>query len=281
MGYALISSTVASSTDQVDVTTSPIDTSGANLIIVSGLNYHTSLNIAISDSKLNTWTALTLYSESQSATILWYCFNPTVGSGHTFSLTSIDRGQTFAVCGVVAFSGSTSSPFESENGDQSGSGSVQPGSVTPMEDGALIVSSLSCFTGTAIDIDSGFTNNTLPFGNTNASFGGGLGWLIQSVAAAVNPTWTFSGSSGNHVSSIAVFSPAIVSTPLSASTTGGILSTTTPVSGVPFTLTVQGSGSGVDVVTVNGPGGTQATCTIQYPVPPGQPGSLMMMGMGN
>lgn len=54
--------------------------------------------------------------------------------------------------------------------------------------------------------------------------------------------------------------------PLAATTTGGTLSTATPMSGTPFTLTTQASGSGVDVVTVTGPGGSTATALIFYPI---------------
>ncbi len=77
-----------------DTTGTPIDTTGANLLIF-GVSYLDGSAPTISDSKSNTWTALTATLPSTSGDIrIYYAKNPTVGAGHTFSATG--TGSTCA-----------------------------------------------------------------------------------------------------------------------------------------------------------------------------------------
>jgi len=91
---------------------------------------------------------------------------------------------------------------------------------------------------------------------------------FDAQAAPAAPTLTLAPASqsvadGASASLTATLSNA--SGALSVGTSGGgTVSTITPVSGTPFTLTTPGTGSGTVTVTVTGPGGLSATATVAY-----------------
>lgn len=193
-GFAFIVGT-SGATSAAAATTSAIDTTGANLIVVGATG---SSAFTVTDSKGNTWTALTetgIGIDSQ----LYYCLNPTVGSGHTFTNTA-----SYPTVHVVAVSGAAaSSVFDVESVSSTGS----PGSVTPSVNGSLLVTvevndSSADF---ASAISGGFTMLTgQPF-TGGQNYGGRMAYLIQTTAAAISPTWTFAGGIS---STIASFKPA-------------------------------------------------------------------------
>lgn len=192
-GFAPVSS-VSEVIGQNGGSTSAIDTTGANLIVLT-VPYYPLLGgtPTVSDSKGNSWTALTLQA-NQGAVRLYYCVSPIVGSGHTFTATGTD---IYATIDVLAFSGASASPYDQE----SGSAFDSPGSITPPQDGCLLVTASSNNGGTT-SVDSGFTGFTHDF-TPGSHMGGGIAYLIQSAAAAVNPTWTGS----NAVCVMASFKP--------------------------------------------------------------------------
>lgn len=181
-------------------TTSAIDTTGADLICVY-VSSDTGSSTGMSDSNGNTYTALTVHGTTNpNNPRLYYCLAPTVGTGHTFTYGSTG----FPSILVQAFSGVAS--FDSQNGSGStGISTLQTGSVTPPTAGCLIV------TGTGSQnipssINSGFTiSDSIQIGG-GVHYAAGMAYLIQTSAASVNPTWTFSATT-NAGSSIAVFLP--------------------------------------------------------------------------
>jgi len=183
MTYALIAHTSRAGAG----TTSAIDTTGASLLIAVADD---SAPVPTpTDSKSNiSWTKLTGQSGTfGSETAIFYCKNPTVGSGHTFTI----GGSVPALC-VAAFSGAdTSSPFDQENGVPETATPEQAGSITPSQNDELIIAALGGL-GQGASIDSGFTlieSQPLTGGVNFASY---LAYLIQGTAAAVNPSWTTS-----------------------------------------------------------------------------------------
>src|SRR5579885_589119 len=76
-------------------TSSAIDTTGANLIVVSCAYYNPFDNCALSDNKSNTYTLLNSGSPNSQwisadgffQIRVWYLYSPTVGSSHTFTFT--------------------------------------------------------------------------------------------------------------------------------------------------------------------------------------------------
>jgi hypothetical protein len=184
-------------------TSSSINTTGATLLHICQVN-----NGAITtptDSKSNTWTAGTLFSNSSQGVFVqgFYAFNPTVGSGHTFTNKS---NTSFGGIFVTAWSGTltTSGVFQSpDTGTVNSATSIQPGSITPAGVGQLLV---SCFQGEnagTVSINDSFTIlDSLSLGGVPAR----NAYLIDSSSSAINPTWTHpSGFAG---ANLMTFKPA-------------------------------------------------------------------------
>jgi hypothetical protein len=186
-------------------TTPGVDTTGANIIVI-GVHSYAAGNI--SDSNGNTWTALTdRISTSDVRYRLYYCINPTVGAGHTFSTTA-----TFGGIVMQAFSSSAGTPvYDQESGNVANSvTSIQPGSITPSVDDCLIITGgnfWECSSNPA-SCNSGVTvTEGAPFsGGVNFGYAGG--YLIQGTAAAINPTWSWSTTATSGHVSMAVFKPS-------------------------------------------------------------------------
>jgi hypothetical protein len=188
-------------------TSGAYDTSGANFIVVAVQWLTGGSAPTLADSKGNSWTPLTQYGTGPSWTRLFYAQNASCGAGHTFTLSATGFGYPTLV--MAAFSGVNASAFDVENGAVNGGGgsTLQPGIVTPGVDNCLVVSSF-CFNqggDYGPGVDSGFSIlDTLPSGGAPGS----LACLVQTTAAAVNPTWTLS-SGVQRVATIAVFRPGL------------------------------------------------------------------------
>lgn len=174
-------------------TTGAIDTTGASFLVLAVGWYVGGTAPSVSDSKSNTWVPLTQQSfGGVSSSRLYYSIAPTVGSGHTF--TASGSSSYSSIC-VLAFSGSHASPYDQENGSGATSSTIQAGSLTPSEDNCLVVAGVCPSDGSGnISINGGFTEYDIIWviGNNE---GCGIGYLIQTTAAAANPTWTMDASS--------------------------------------------------------------------------------------
>lgn len=168
--------------------TAAINTTGANLIVIAMVGGN---DITASDNKGNTYTELTLQNQGGDKVRLWYCFNPTVGSGHTFHQT-----WSYECIFAAAFSGVASSPFDQENGAGSASAtSLQPGGITPSEDNCLVITGLMAgLTNTLHTVNGGFTITNSINGVNGVNYGGAMAYLIQTTAAAANPTHSWASS---------------------------------------------------------------------------------------
>lgn len=187
-------------------TSSSIDTTGANLLIAAVSSYEAFAAPAFSDSKSNTYTALTEVSFSASVRIkMYYCASPAVGSGHTW--TTAGSTSASSVC-VLAVSGANGTPADQENGSTAVGSSAQPGSITPSVNNCIVVLSgaadadtVQGTTATGYTVSDSFaTSGGNYFGNT-------MLYKIQTSASAENPTLNFSGSA-NLTVKIASFKPA-------------------------------------------------------------------------
>lgn len=207
------------------VTTGAIDTTGATLIVIS-VNYNTGNTPTISDSKGNSWTALTAHAAAGSVTNqLYYTIPTSVGSGHTFSNTG---SGNFSTISVTAYTGTAAATvFDQENGANSTSATtLQTGSVTPSQNGELIVAGLGFNqNGIPTSINSSFTQVDSEEFSSGNHYGGSDAYIVQGTAGAVNPTWTRTNSGASMAVSIATFKataiPAVQNNP-TFNTTGQI-----------------------------------------------------------
>ncbi len=190
------------------ITTSAIDTTGATFLVLSLAFYAPTVTVTISDSKSNTWTALTRRGAGTDVDILTYvCYSPTVGSGHTFSLDSSPNGS-FATMEVMAFSGITASAVNTSTGASTSSSSTgQPGSITPSVANTLVITAVAFDDNAsgAVSINGGYTiSDTVPYGTAN-NFGGSAAYIVLTSASAQNPTWNVTNSAVQVTAAIAAF----------------------------------------------------------------------------
>jgi hypothetical protein len=170
-------------------TTSAIDTTGANFCVANVTDF---MNAPTpSDSGGGLWLSLNLQSGSAGEQ-LWYTKNAAQGPGHTFTVTTISGSMQ-----VACFSNVAAVPLDQQNGNSVTGGSVQFGSITPTSNGQLLISGVGQNNvGASIGgVDSGYaiTDITQPI----LIIGGALAYLVETTAAAQNPTWTvMTGSAG-------------------------------------------------------------------------------------
>jgi len=147
MAYALVTNVAAGSANGTSVTTGGVDTTGADLIVIV-VGGGSSVAVAPTDSKSNTWTALTISKvDSGERCSMFYCSAPVVGAAHTFSIP-VTASSLPSIC-VAAFSGAnTSGPLDLQEQDQAwlptpGTNDLTVGDITPSADGALVVSGVA------------------------------------------------------------------------------------------------------------------------------------------
>lgn len=189
--------------DSSSSTTPSLNTTGANFIVIAVNSYGPGGAVTVTDSKSNTWTALTQQVAGESKSRLYYCYAPTVGTGHTFNATG---GSFYGSIYVQAWAGMAASTFDVENGNASASSAstLQPGSVTPSQANELIITALAFNDNSAgiIAVNSSFAiTDTVAFSFT----GGSMAWLIVSSTSAVNPTWNTTNNCTNRAATIATF----------------------------------------------------------------------------
>lgn len=199
MSTVLVANVAAKSPNDSGFTTGAIDTTGASLLVANIGSYSGTSEPTLSDSKGSTWTLLTVQSSGADGarSRIYYAENPTVGAGHTFTVTGND---SFAALCVTAWSGPlTSSVFDQENGATTGGAtSLATGSVTPSENNELIVAGL-CLrdisnTGDTVSINGGFTISDQQTGVANQCLEAAQAYLVQGALAAANPTWSWTTS---------------------------------------------------------------------------------------
>jgi hypothetical protein len=180
-------------------TTGAVDTTGATLLVATVFGQIG--DPVISDSKSNTWTALTAVTGGGNECRLYYVEDPTVGSGHTFTLS----GSFAAMC-IAAHSGVIAvSPFDQQNGTAEGASPRSTGSVTPSEDNELIIVG-GGGSGAGHTIDNGVTLDEQIDLTGGVNYGCAIGHKYQVAAAAINPA--ISTTSGTTAAVIATFKTA-------------------------------------------------------------------------
>ncbi len=175
-------------------TTNSVDTTGATLLVAS-IQWYPGIttDTVLTDSKSNTWNALTKKSVGGISKIMYWSIPTSVGASHTFTSAA---SEIYSSLEVTAWSGThATTPFDQQNGSTfQNDATVQPGSVTPTEDNELVVCSVgitgNVTTQTALAIDGGFTIQE-EINRVSNNMAGAQAYLIQTSAAAANPTWTW------------------------------------------------------------------------------------------
>lgn len=173
-----------------------INTATADLLLALVASYYGAPAPTLSDSKTNTWQVAENFIGSGGASCqlkLYYCYGGTVGSGHTVTCTA--SGAYGSVI-FAAYSGAVATPLDQHTSTgAAGVTSVQPGSVTPSEGNELVIACLGYQTAAAVaSIGGGFTKRANENPQSGVSYGCALADLIQTSAAAANPSWSWTGA---------------------------------------------------------------------------------------
>lgn len=195
MTISLLAHTAKGSTSGTGATcvTAAIDTSGASLIVAAFAQFNTPINGTITDSKSNTWTALTGYIGASNANVdtgvrIVYCAHPTVGSGHTFQPAQ-NNFPALAVAAFAATLDATTAEFDVGT-HNSAATTLQPGSQTPAHNNDVVISAATTNATGTFAVDSSFSITDQVAQVNSQHVGLALAYIIQTTAAAVNPTWS-------------------------------------------------------------------------------------------
>lgn len=191
-------------------TSAAIDTTGANFLVVCitssvGSTFFGSLT----DSKTNTWSVAQDWINNTGGYVrIMYAVNPTVGTGHTFTVTYSAGSPPYIVLAVASYSGMQTASVLDQTATGSGtSASLATSSTgtTTVADELLIMTgtvsngSNSTFTGT-----NGFTVRS-QYGRADL---GEIGFLADRIVSATGTyagTATWGGSSGAFIAALATF----------------------------------------------------------------------------
>lgn len=177
-------------------TTGTIDTSlsSTNFIVV-GVGFSTGSTPVVSDNKGNTYTPRTAYSGAAVAVQLFYIFNPSTGSGHSWTVTGT---AILASMAIMTFSGvkSASDPYDQESGaTYFATTPATPGAYTPTLDNSLVCSFISHNNSSPAFSCSGFTIKDQVNLTGGSNYGVCSAYQIQGSKTSVNASW--SDTSGN------------------------------------------------------------------------------------
>ncbi len=195
MAIRLLTHLSATTTTGNAFTSAALNTTGADFLVLTMANYKVANAETITDSLSNTWVALTArVTLFQGRIQIFYVANATVGAAQTFSTS---EATAYGSLTVMAFTGVASSPLDQQNtnySDAAGQTSLTTGSITPTQDGELIIVGYNHSTpGTAAPVIAnaslvGLANAVSSVAGVNFAQGGGYG--IQGTAGAINITLT-------------------------------------------------------------------------------------------
>jgi hypothetical protein len=159
-----------------------------------------------SDSLGNSYSSGNVYTGAANNAHFLYCQNPAVSSGMTFSST----GHTTGVA-AAWFSGSAVSPLDQQNGNINISPGGGSGSITPTQDNELVLFMVGGATRNTISLTSSPGAIVDSFGEVDGNTWG-LAWayVIQTTAAVISSTWSWSDPGYGTQSAIISFKAAIV-----------------------------------------------------------------------
>lgn len=208
---ALITHTIKGSTDGDTVTTDPMDTTGADFIMIAVVAASAAIAPEISDSEGNTWTGQGADGlEDFFHTIQYfYCVSPNVGASHTFTYTPGLSGKKPSI-DVSAWAGVGASVNDDPHTSSTGT-SIAFDPYTPSNVSELCFLSLGRTGGSSATPLTGFTTmgEVAPSGT---AVGLALAYRIAPDTSTITPDWTWTSTSsarGGGISSWAYTPPPL------------------------------------------------------------------------
>ncbi len=189
-------------------TSTSLDSTGATLLVASLSDYQAVTASVLTDSKSNTWDCSTITARSVTGAQrnrLCFSINPTVGTGHTFTVTA---SGTFypGLCVAVYSNIKTTLPFDQQNGNSNASTStLSTNSITPGVDNELIVAALGMADATQSTVSMSSMTKRKELAKGADHFGCAIGDKNQTTATTTSETWTAAAGGNGLAASIASF----------------------------------------------------------------------------
>ena len=173
----------------------------ANVIIVA-LAYNNLGGFGIlSDNLGNTYTMYNAYGGSQVFVRFFVCLNPITSATHTITYNSTNTAPGMAILvdkrsrtPIMDYFNVGFAPYPTSGAISS----IQPGSITPSAKGNLIVAAICTGTGGTPPDTIGFPVGWTSYGigrTAGTNQGVYLGFIVQTIPAAINPTITSTNAS--------------------------------------------------------------------------------------
>lgn len=215
MAYTLISSTKIEG-NVTGGTSPPFSSIGADLITITMGWSDNAGGPAIIDSEGNIYIPRTASVGFAGITSqIFDCEDPITNATHTIEILSTNG--TNPVAQISCWSGKLTGAFDQENGNNATlSDELTTGSVTPTENEELIIAGFGFAGGggaTIATIDNGFTVIEGSIEDPGNHQGGAQAYLIQAIAAPINPKFTVPVSYFNATSVIATYKTSSIPPP--------------------------------------------------------------------
>lgn len=187
-----------------------MDTTGLNFLVAAIADYSSVGASTISDNKGNaSWQYLTASIQTSLRIRIAYHVNAAGGTSHAFSTTN--AGTSYPAIAVLALAGlDTSSPYDTTTGESSATvasgATITLGSLTPSVANEVVIAAEAANVDTSNTINQSFMSPVQSGGaNAGTSFYAGISYLIQTSAAAQNPTFTGTDTTNGRCARMACF----------------------------------------------------------------------------
>jgi hypothetical protein len=196
--WTLTAHNAAASANTTSVTSAAVNDTGANLVVVV-VGWYEQVggdSISVTDSASNTWgTPVTTIVAGSLGLATYYLVNPTTSASYTVTIGSTGN-PTYPAVAIMAWSGATNTPLDQTNINHGTGTTGLTGSITTTANGELIVAGLAGSDPASVPtIDSGFTVLDYVASVAGVTIGVTSGYLVQSTAATISPTWSWTNSS--------------------------------------------------------------------------------------
>lgn len=189
-------------------TTSPVDTTGVDFIVISCGNRN-SASSAPTDNKGNTYIAVPTAANTTGQQI-YYTYNPTVGTGHTFSVSGdyicVQAWNNMNITSSVYEAGTDgTSLFVLGNSTPPFTVTYTLPSTTPGHAGDLIITDLHGYFSSpggggwlGASLDNSFTETDFLVNTSSFDTSAAIAYKIATAGdlSGVAPTWTFAAGGG-------------------------------------------------------------------------------------
>jgi hypothetical protein len=174
--------------------TPPIDTTGADLIVITGGGGLAGALIA-DDDLGNAWVAgPDIISPSVFIRLRgWFVFNPRTSPTHQFWVAN--AGDPIQTCSFQVSVWTGTGRVDQSSTNVALGPPLRSGALMPSRDNALIIAGYY-IDATDVTIDGGFTISDAVRGTPYECYGSAQAYLLQDVAETVEPTWNWTSPDG-------------------------------------------------------------------------------------